>query len=71
MPHAMDKRTEWVSVQKKLQQQQVLLESNGTLILNDAITIIVSAGIEFGLPAIDGTIEYVKYSGCGKLLKLG
>ena len=64
-------QTEWVSVQKKTATAGMFLQATNPLVLDDAITIIVSAGIEFGIPVADGSIEYVKYSGTAKLLKLG
>ena len=63
--------TEWVSVQKKTEAEGIFLQAKSPVILDEAVTIVVSAGIEFGIPVADGTIEYVKYSGCAKLLRLG
>ena len=34
------------------------------------VTLILSVGIEFGVPVSDRKIDYVKYSGAGKVLKL-
>lgn len=63
--------TEWVSVQKKTEAAEIFLQPKKTIALDDAVTMIVSAGIEFGIPVADGSIGYVKYSGSAKVLKLG
>lgn len=71
IPGSVYSCTEWVSVQKNTQAEEIILQPDHPVELDETVTIVASAGIEFGIPAADGSIEYVKYSGCAKVLKLG
>jgi len=39
--------------------------------LSEHTSIIISGGVEFGMPDADGIVEMLQTSGCGKVLKLG
>jgi hypothetical protein len=71
LPAPVFSNTEWVSVQKKAETAGIILQATKLNALDEAVTMIVSVGIEFGIPVADASIEYVKYSGAAKLLKLG
>jgi hypothetical protein len=38
---------------------------------NPGTTLILSAGIEYGQPVAGGLMKYTKYSGAGKIMKVG
>lgn len=63
--------TDWVSVKKEMEAQQILLQTSETFVLEESVSIIVTVGIEFGIPVEDGSIRYVPYSGSAKVLKMG
>jgi len=71
IPGPVYSNTEWVSVQKKTDAAGMFLQAQNPIVLNEAVTMLVSVGIEFGIPVANGSIDYVKYSGTAKLLKLG
>jgi hypothetical protein len=63
--------TEWQMAQQIYAGDSIELKLNDTKPLTDAQTIVVSVGIEMGMPMSTELICPVKYAGCAKLITTG
>lgn len=63
--------TEWLPCSAERAAEEVLLDITKGEALPDAVTLVVSVSIEFGTLAAGGSIEYKKYTGAGKVWRMG
>jgi len=63
--------TDWLPVESERPAETLLIEPMFTPVPAPNSTFILSGGVEFGAPDAWGNIRFKKYSGSGKLLKLG
>jgi hypothetical protein len=64
--------TEWSSTSKGLQEQSLLLQLNKKdKELDESQSLVVSIGVELGMPVNTQEINLVKKTGCGKILATG
>ncbi|KAI9432143.1 hypothetical protein F5148DRAFT_1295849 [Russula earlei] len=63
--------TDWYSTAANCAGQIIRLQLQHTLVLEDTISLVVSVGIEFGMPAAGNEIKPIQYAGCAKILALG
>ena len=63
--------TEWLPCSEERAAEEVVLDITKGEALPDAVTLVVSISIEFGVVLAGGRIEYKKYTGAGKVLQMG
>jgi hypothetical protein len=63
-------RTDWYTSKEKCGAQPLSLALNNWQ-LQAGVSLILSAGVEFGQPLQGGEIQFTKYAGAAKILKLG
>jgi hypothetical protein len=62
-------QTDWCISKEKCQAQPLQLAINNWQ-LQQGVSLMLSAGVEFGQPSHGGTIQFTKYAGAAKILKL-
>lgn len=71
LPKADTVYTEWLPVQQAFEAQRFTLQLNSLDGIDDMKSMILSIGIEMGMPVTNTFIQPVKYAACAKILAAG
>jgi len=63
--------TDWLPFKNAEPATSVTIHAKRMTELGEHTSIIISGGVEFGMPDANGMVEMLQTSGCGKVLKLG
>jgi hypothetical protein len=69
LPHAAVVHTTWCNWKQRSEATQLSLALTGWN-ANSKAALLLSVGVEFGVPVSNTEVKYVKYSGCAKILKV-